>query len=319
VFDEIDTGVGGAVADAIGQRLARLAARAPVLAVTHAPQVAARSQRHFKIVKHEVGEGVATRVMTLSAAERREEIARMLAGEVTRAGGEVRTGATVTRVRREGGSVRLELASEPAVEADRAIVCAGLHADRLARASGESADPRIVPFRGEYWKLDPEKSALLRGLVYPVPDPALPFLGVHLTRKLDGSIWLGPNAVMALAREGYSRRDVNPRDVIDALRWPGTWRMMRRHWRAGAGELRRSLIRSLVVREARRYVPALGDAPITPVPAGVRAQAIGLDGSLLDDFRLSDPGPIVWVRNAPSPGATSALAIAEELVARALG
>jgi L-2-hydroxyglutarate oxidase LhgO len=246
-------------------------------------------------------------------------ISRALAEEVTAGGGEVRTSAPVARVRREGGAVRVELTAGGVLAADRAIVCAGLHADRLARASGESADPRIVPFRGEYWKLDPAQNGLLRGLVYPVPDPALPFLGVHLTRKLDGSIWLGPNALLALAREGYSRRVLSPRDVLDSLRWPGTWRMMRRHWRVGAVELRRSLNRSLVLREARRYVPALGHAPLTPAPAGVRAQAIGLDGSLLDDFRLSDPGPVVWVRNAPSPGATSALSIAEELVARALG
>jgi (S)-2-hydroxyglutarate dehydrogenase len=244
-------------------------------------------------------------------------VARTLAAEVA-ATGEIRTGVRVTRVA-SGRRPAVEIAGGPPLAADRVIVCAGLHADRLARASGERAAPRIVPFRGEYWKLRPERARLVRGLVYPVPDPALPFLGVHLTRKIDGEVWVGPNAVLATAREGYLRRRVSPADVWDTLAWPGTWRLVRRHWRAGAAELRRSVLRRAFVDEARRYVPELRPADVVRAPAGVRAQAVDRDGALVDDFRLSDAGRVVWVRNAPSPAATSALAIAEELLERSLG
>jgi L-2-hydroxyglutarate oxidase LhgO len=246
-------------------------------------------------------------------------VANALANEVSDAGGEIRTGAAVARVLGDGGRPRVELSAGDPLEADRVVVCAGLHADRLARASGEPPEPRIVPFRGEYWKLLPERSDLVRGLIYPVPDPALPFLGVHLTRKIDGSVWLGPNAVLALAREAYRRSDVDLRDVYDTLSWPGTLRMMRRQWRAGLGELARSARKRVFIREAQRYVPELTVEDAVRAPAGVRAQAVDRDGSLVDDFRLSAGGNIVWVRNAPSPAATSSLAIAEELVARAVG
>jgi L-2-hydroxyglutarate oxidase LhgO len=202
------------------------------------------------------------------------------------------------------------------VEGDRIIVCAGLQADRLAVASGEPAEPRIVPFRGEYWKLIPERSDLVRGLIYPVPDPALPFLGVHLTRKIDGTVLLGPNAILSTARHAYERRRFVARDTYEALSWPGTLRMLRRHWRAGVGEIIRSASKRQFVREVARYVPAVGPSDVLPAQAGVRAQAIDRDGSLVDDFRLGVSGKVVWVRNAPSPAATSSLAIAEELLAR---
>jgi L-2-hydroxyglutarate oxidase LhgO len=155
-------------------------------------------------------------------------------------------------------------------------------------------------------------------MIYPVPDPALPFLGVHLTRRLDGSVWLGPNAVLALARHGYHRHDFSARDTLETLAWPGTWRLLRRHWRAAAGELARSACRRAFVAQARRYVPALRAGDVVAAPAGVRAQALDRDGTLVDDFRLDAAGGVVWVRNAPSPAATSALAIAEELVDLAL-
>ncbi len=246
------------------------------------------------------------------------EVARVLAEELLRGGGEVRTGATVARAVRDRRRPSVELSDGSSIAADRVVVCAGLHADRLARASGEPAAPRIVPFRGEYWKLAPDRGELVRGLIYPVPDPALPFLGVHLTRKLDGSVWLGPNAVLALAREGYRRQDINPRDVYDTVAWPGTRRMIGHHWRACIGELARSLRKRAFLRAAQRYVPALSAADAYPAPAGVRAQAVDRDGSLVDDFRLSVADGLVWVRNAPSPAATSSLAIAEELAARAV-
>jgi L-2-hydroxyglutarate oxidase LhgO len=162
-------------------------------------------------------------------------VAEALAADIRASGGEIRTGETVTRVGREGGRPRLVLASGEVLESDRAVVCAGLHADRLARASGEDPEPRIIPFRGEYYSLTPERRYLVRGLIYPVPDPSLPFLGVHLTRRFDGAVLLGPNAVLAMAREGYRRRALSWRDLYETLTWPGTRRMMRRHWRAGAG------------------------------------------------------------------------------------
>lgn len=248
-------------------------------------------------------------------------VALALADELRERGGAIRTGAEVARVRprRGGAGVVVELAGGDELRADRAIVCAGLHADRLARRSGEDAAPRIVPFRGEYWALAPERGALVRGLVYPVPDPSLPFLGVHLTRTVDGRVLIGPNAVLALAREGYARGAVHARDLAQTLAWPGTWRLMRRHWRAGRDEARRSLSKRAFVREAQRYVPELRVQDALPADAGVRAQAVDRDGTLVDDFRLGGDGRVVWVRNAPSPAATSSLAIAEELAARLAG
>jgi L-2-hydroxyglutarate oxidase LhgO len=241
-----------------------------------------------------------------------------LAAEVQAAGGEVLTETTVARVRRTAGGAMVELTGGSALEADRVIVCAGLQADRLARTSGEPAEPRIVPFRGEYWQLRPERASFVNGLIYPVPDPALPFLGVHLTRRIDGTVWLGPNAVLSLAREGYRRGAFRSRDLADTLSWPGTWRMLQRNWRAAAGELSRSVRKRAFIAELQRYVPALTMADAVRAPAGIRAQALDRDGALVDDFRLAINGTIVWVRNAPSPAATSSLAIAEELCERAL-
>ncbi len=244
-------------------------------------------------------------------------VANAMADDVRAAGGQIRTGAPVARVLGNGGGPSVELADGSRLDADRIFVCAGLFSDRLARASGQPPEPRIIPFRGEYWMLAGETAQLVRGLIYPVPDPSMPFLGVHLTRKIDGTIWLGPNAVLALAREGYRPGKVRLRDVYDTLSWPGTYRMMRRHWRAGIDEVVRSARKGLFIREVQRYVPAVQPGDATRAPAGVRAQAVDRDGALVDDFRLSFDSGVVWVRNAPSPGATSSLAIAEELVQQA--
>jgi len=247
-------------------------------------------------------------------------VARALAGEVAERGGEVRLGVEVARVQDGAAGPGVVLTDGRTLSADRVLVCAGLHADRLARASGEPSDPRIVPFRGEYWALREDRRDLVRGLIYPVPDPALPFLGVHLTRMIDGSVLVGPNAVLALAREGYLRRSVRPRDIAGWVAWPGFWRLARANRRVAVSEMSRSLNRHAFIGEARRFVPELRAGDVVPARAGVRAQAVDRDGSLVDDFRLSGAGNVVWVRNAPSPAATSALAIAEELVERlALG
>ena len=245
-------------------------------------------------------------------------VAAAMAADVRAAGGEIRTGAAVARVSRNSAHPRVDLAGGETLEADRVIVCAGLHSDRLARASGEDAEPRIIPFRGEYFALAPGREHLVKGLIYPVPDPSLPFLGVHLTRRFDGSVWLGPNAVLATALEGYRRGALNWRELGETLTWPGTRRMMRRHWRAGVGELYRSARKRAFISELQRYVPELEVSDAVPAPAGVRAQAVDRDGSLVDDFRLGVTDHVVWVRNAPSPAATSSLAIAEELVSRLL-
>jgi L-2-hydroxyglutarate oxidase LhgO len=241
-----------------------------------------------------------------------------LAAQLRSLGGEIRTATEVTAIHPRAAGATVELRGGERLQADRVLVCAGLQADRLARASGGAADPRIVPFRGEYWKLRPERSDLVRGLIYPLPDPSLPFLGVHFGRRIDGEVWIGPNAVLALAREGYSRFTLSPRDVADTLAWPGTWRMMARHWRAGAEELYRSFSKRALLATARRHLPELRSADLQRAGAGVRAQALDRDGMLLDDFAIATSGRVVWVRNAPSPAATSSLAIAEELCARLL-
>jgi (S)-2-hydroxyglutarate dehydrogenase len=241
-------------------------------------------------------------------------VSKALARRVEEAGGVIRTDTKVVEVRDLGSAATVVLSSFSTVAADRVVVCAGLFSDRLALASGQTAEPRIIPFRGEYWKLRQDRAELVKGLIYPVPDPALPFLGVHLTRKIDGEVWLGPNAVLALALEGYRWSDVSPRDIAHIGRWPGTWRMMRNNWRAGVNELMMSRRKRLFVREAARFVPGLEPADAERAPAGVRAQAVDRDGSLVDDFRIGEGRHVLWVRNAPSPAATSSLAIAEELV-----
>ncbi len=242
-------------------------------------------------------------------------IASAIAAEVLGDGGDVRLGFEVTTVEPARDGVRVGSRREELVF-DRLVLCAGLQSDRLARLAGDGPAPAIVPFRGEYYRLVRGREGLVRGLVYPVPDPAYPFLGVHFTPRVDGSVDIGPNAVLALAREGYRRRDLRLRDVRDTLRAPGFARLARRHWRAGARELRGSLSRRAFLAEARRFVPALRDDDVAPAPAGVRAQALAPDGQLLDDFAIHRLGAVTAIRNAPSPGATSALAIAEHIADR---
>jgi L-2-hydroxyglutarate oxidase LhgO len=240
-------------------------------------------------------------------------VAEALADDVRAAGGEVLLGREVRAIRRLGRDVVLETSLGPLV-AGHCVACAGVHADRLAVASGAPAEPRIVPFRGDYLRLREDRRHLSRGLVYPVPDPAFPFLGVHTTVRPDGDVWLGPNAVLALAREGYRRRDVSPRDLRGALGSPGFRRLARRHWRMGLGEMARDVSSRVFVRAAQRLIPELEHGDVLPGPSGIRAQALAADGTLVDDFVIHEADGVIHVRNAPSPGATSALSIADEIV-----
>jgi (S)-2-hydroxyglutarate dehydrogenase len=184
-------------------------------------------------------------------------------------------------------------------------------------AAGAPGDPRIVPFRGGYLKLRPEKRHLVRSLIYPVPDPDLPFLGVHLTKRVDGEILLGPTALVVGALDAYRLRTVRARDLRATLSWPGSWRMMRRFWRTGIGELRMAASRRAFVAACARYVPELRTEDVVDGPAGIRAQAVGRDGALVDDFVFSEAAGALFVRNAPSPAATSSLAIATHIADRA--
>lgn len=197
---------------------------------------------------------------------------------------------------------------------DQIVVCGGLQSDRLAELAGDDPDPVIMPFRGEYYALKPERCNLVNGLVYPVPDPRYPFLGVHVTPRVDGEVLIGPNAVLALAREGYTWGKISVPDVVEVARTPAFWRFARRHWRTGIREMGGSLSKRRFVAAARAYVPELGDDDVVPGVAGIRAQALDSDGGLVDDFRISIRERVVLLRNAPSPAATSSLAIAEHIV-----
>ncbi|QBI18716.1 L-2-hydroxyglutarate oxidase [Egibacter rhizosphaerae] len=245
-------------------------------------------------------------------------VARSLSGDVQDLGGAVRTGSEVTAIEtRGGGAADIVLRhGQERRRVDQLVLAGGLHSDRLAEQIGDSPEPRIVPFRGEYHRLVPAREHLVRGLIYPVPDPGTPFLGVHLTRTVGRGVLVGPNAVLALGREGYRRTDLVGRDVRETLAWPGLWRLARRHWRVGAREVLTSASRQAFATQARQYVPALRARDLMPGPAGVRAQAVARDGSLVDDFWLSSRDGVLCVRNAPSPAATSALAIAEEILDR---
>lgn len=242
------------------------------------------------------------------------DVCRTLAGLLTDRGADLQLGTTVTGFARRGTTTVVQTTAG-CLTADGVVSCAGLHADRIARLAGTRPPARIVPFRGEYHELRPERRHLVRGLIYPVPDPQFPFLGVHLTRMIDGSVHAGPNAVLALAREGYDWGRINIRDVADALSYPGLWRLGRRHLRYGLDEVRRSLSVERFAASLARLVPDITAADLVRTEAGVRAQAITPDGALVDDFLIVTRDRQVHVLNAPSPAATSALEIARHIVA----
>jgi L-2-hydroxyglutarate oxidase LhgO len=239
-------------------------------------------------------------------------VARTLALLLAERGADVRFGAKVTALASNAGGVRIVAGGEE-VSARHAVNCTGLHADRVARLDGVDAGVRIVPFRGEYYRLAPGREGLVRGLLYPVPDPRFPFLGVHFTRLVGGGAEAGPNAVPALAREGYRKTSFNLRDALEEAAYPGVWRLAARHGAMAAGELYRSFWKPAFVKALQRLVPDVRSDDLAPGGAGVRAQALRRDGSLEDDFVLAPHGRIVHVLNAPSPAATASLAIGSRI------
>ena len=233
-------------------------------------------------------------------------------------GGCVVTGARVTRILRGSDAATVGTANGETYRARTLVNCAGLHSDRVTRLAGQRPEARIVPFRGEYYELRPAARRLVSNLIYPVPDPAFPFLGVHFTRMIDRDthghlVECGPNAVLAFAREGYTRTTVNPRDLAGTLTYPAFWRIAAKYWRMGAGEMWRSWSKAAFVRALQRLVPEITADDLEPAPAGVRAQALAPDGRLLDDFSITRAEHVVHVVNAPSPAATASLAIAEHV------
>ena len=244
-------------------------------------------------------------------------VAEGYARRIEARGGTVRTGARVLAVRRDGRGIAVETA-RGAVACRSLVNCAGLQSDRVARLCGAPVDVRIIPFRGEYYELVPERRDLVRGLIYPVPDPRFPFLGVHLTRMVSGGVEAGPNAVLALKREGYRWTDISPRDIAANATWPGLWRLAARFWRTASFEVWRSLVKSAFVRDLQRLVPEIRDEDLFRSGAGVRAQALERNGALVDDFRIVHSESAIHVLNAPSPAATASLAIGRTIAEMAV-
>lgn len=244
------------------------------------------------------------------------DVARALAGDLRSSGVEFHLGQQVTAIHRRVQELVL-VGSQGELTARNVIACAGLWADVVAKMTGH-AGPRIVPFRGDYYRLTSEARHLVRGLIYPVPDPRFPFLGVHFTRRIDGEVWAGPNAVLAFAREGYRRRDVSARELLGTLAHPGFIRLALRFWRTGLAELWRDMSKGAFIRDLQRFVPDLRREHLVFGPSGIRAQAVARNGMLVDDFNLRVSDRIIHVRNAPSPAATSSLAIGGELARRAM-
>ncbi len=244
-------------------------------------------------------------------------VALAYAADVEASGGTIRTGTRVLAIRAVGDE-RVLATTTGSIVVRNVISCAGLWADRVAAMTGDSGPERIIPFRGDYYTLRSSAQHLVRGLLYPVPDPRFPFLGIHFTRRIDGAVWAGPNAVLAFSTAGYRRRDVDPGELVSVLAYRGFHRLAARYWRTGTAEFLRDLSKRLFFAELRRRIPELRLRDIEFGPSGVRAQALDPDGSLVDDFRLGDGPHVLHVRNAPSPAATASLAIGREVASRAI-
>ena len=244
------------------------------------------------------------------------QIARRIAEEIEERGGTICLNSPVYRLLERDNQVHVELENGEIYHKsfDYAVACSGLQSDRLARQSGDKATPKIVPFFGQYYVIDEAFKSHVRGLIYPVPDPRFPFLGVHFTKRIDGQMTIGPNAFISLGRENYDGNRFSLRDIADFMSYQGFWRFASRNIPATVRELKTVLSQSLFVREAAKYVPTLADVGVTPAVRGIRAQAMESDGSLVDDFVIRQRGNITYIRNAPSPGATSSMAIAEYIV-----
>jgi L-2-hydroxyglutarate oxidase LhgO len=245
-------------------------------------------------------------------------VVRSYASDVAALGGQILLGRLVQGISRKGTEVVVET-TLGSVETRYLITCAGLYSDRIAEMTGAPRDPRIVPFRGDYYLLRPEKTGWVRSMIYPVPDPAFPFLGVHFTRRIGGGVWLGPNAVLAFAREGYTRLTFNPSELIEVIAYGGFRRLAAKYWRTGWDEMRRDFSKAGFLTALQRYMPDLVEDDLLPGPSGVRAQALAPDGKLVDDFVIHQDESVMHVRNAPSPAATSSLAIADYIANQAAG
>ncbi len=235
-------------------------------------------------------------------------VAAAYAEDVQETGGEIRTGHEVTAISRGVTTTRLTTSAGD-IEARTVLACAGVYADRVAALTGAPRNPRIVPFRGDYYVLRPERRGLVKNMIYPVPDPSFPFLGVHFTRRMNGDVWLGPNAVLAFSRQGYRLTDVNPRDLAEAVAFSGFRKLATKYWRTGLAEMKRDVSKGAFLKSLQAYMPEMQASDLLPGPSGVRAQALGEDGALVDDFVVDHSGGVLHVRNAPSPAATSSLAI----------
>ncbi|WP_376794532.1 L-2-hydroxyglutarate oxidase [Thermogemmatispora sp.] len=254
------------------------------------------------------------------------KVAASLAAEIQQAGADLRLSSQVVGLQPRADEVVVQIrcqtrtvpsqagSCQEELAARAVITCAGLYSDRLARLTGDDGGLRIVPFRGDYYLLRPEKRHLVRGLIYPVPDPRFPFLGVHLTLRPNGEVWVGPNAVLAFAREGYGRWQIRPGELWETLSYAGFWHLARRYWRMGLAEIYRDYVKRAYVRQVQRYLPAVQEEDLLPGPSGVRAQALAPDGSLVDDFIIRRGQRVLHVQNAPSPAATSSLVLAQMIV-----
>lgn len=246
------------------------------------------------------------------------EVARAYADDVREAGGEIKAGTKVVDLTTLADETIISVVGKDGaqneIHARFVVTCAGLYSDKIAKMTERKSDVKIVPFRGDYYQIRPESAYLCRGMIYPVPDPMFPFLGVHLTRHIDSTVWAGPNAVLAFGREGYGRWDVNVPDLVETLTYPGFWKLAAKFWKVGLAEMYRDYIKAAYVKELQKYTPAITGADLVSGKSGVRAQALASDGKMVDDFLIVHGKRVAHVQNAPSPAATSSLVIARMIV-----